>query len=149
MSYAAQAMVYAKPRHNAHSHYQEMEITTADPFELILILYRGAVHRLQSSLDAFEAKNIERRATDINKAVEMIAELKGSLDFERGQQIAVQLDRLYSYMLRRLSEANCRQDANIVREVINLLKTLESAWDGAREKTRQERGGGEHVRLSA
>ena len=133
----------------ASSHYQEMEITTADPFELVLILYRGAIQKLKSSLDCFGADCIEQRINKINKAGAMIGELQSTLDFERGQQIALSLGRLYAYMLQRLLEANLQQDPSAVEEVIKLLQTLASAWQEVQALNAQQHLDSERIELSA
>ncbi|HSR67492.1 MAG TPA: flagellar export chaperone FliS [Acidobacteriota bacterium] len=129
------------PQSQVQSHYQRMQITTADPFELMLILYRGAVQRLQSAAKHMKEGRIEQRVADLNKAQDMILELKVTLDFEKGGDIAKQLDRLYSYMLSRLVEANARQEVEGLLEVVRLLKTLISGWEGARENLKNGQGG--------
>ncbi len=134
----------------AGSHYLEMEITTADPLGLVLILYRGAINSLQEALDYFGDDQIENRINAIDKGISMIGELKATLDFERGQPVAGSLDRLYTYMLRRLTFANVQRKPEPVHEVIKLLRTLESAWDEARS-AEQAKGSDspERVELSA
>lgn len=117
-----------------------MQITTADPFELMLILYRGAVQRIQSAAGHMKEGRIQERVADLNKAQDMILELKVTLNFEKGGDIARQLDRLYGYMLRRLVEANARQDVEGLQEVARLLKTLISGWEGARENLSKGQG---------
>ncbi len=140
----------AYSQQQAQNHYQQMEIKTADPFELILIIYRGALKNLTEALEHMEAGRIEQRVGAINKSVELIAELKSSLDFEQGKHIARSLDQLYTYMLKRLTEANLRQDPEPLREVIKLMRTLESAWAEARANLQpQQRAEGEKVQLSA
>jgi len=121
----AQAQLYA-------TQYREMEVKTADQFELVLLLYRGAVHHLNLAKRYLGEKDIEGRIRSINKAVSMIGELQAALDFEKGGDIAVSLGRLYSYMLIRLSAANSKQSADPIDEVLGLLSTLQSAWEQAR-----------------
>ena len=62
----------------------------------------------------------------------MIGELQAALDFNKGGEIAVSLNKLYSYMMNRLSIANSKQDSSPVNEVLALLSTLQSAWEQAR-----------------
>ena len=64
----------------------------------------------------------------MDKAISMIGELQTALDFEKGGEIAVSLDRLYDYLLRRLTEANANRDPAPLEEIIRLLGMLESAW---------------------
>ncbi len=133
----------------AGSHYQEMEINTADPLNLVLILYRGAIKNLKRSLECFSSGCIEGRIDAINRAGAMIGELHSTLDFKRGAQVAASLDRLYAYIQRRLLEANLHKDASAVQEVIKLLTMLESAWEEVRARSDQQVFDGERVQLSA
>ncbi|MFB3901891.1 MAG: flagellar export chaperone FliS [Acidobacteriota bacterium] len=116
--------------------YQEMEVHTADPFDLILILYKGAIRELGQASAYFASGDIEKRVARINKAIAMISELQTSLNFEKGGEIAASLDRLYTYMLRRISQANAQQDPQPVEEVVRLLSTLLSGWEEARQTYR-------------
>ena len=55
-------------------------------------------------------------------------ELKGSLDLEKGGEIAANLDSLYAYMTRRLIEANHENSVEKVQEVTNLLSEILQGW---------------------
>jgi len=111
--------------------YRQMEVKTADQFELLLILYKGAIGKLQSAKKHLQSGDIEARVAALNKATAMIGELQAALDFERGGQIAQSLDRLYTYMTTRLAKANLLQSEEQIDEVIKLLATLQSAWEEA------------------
>lgn len=112
--------------------YRETEVKTADQFELVLLLYKGAAQHLNFAKKYIADKNIERRVGSINKATAMIGELQTALDFDKGGEIAVSLNKLYSYMMNRLSIANSEQDSAPIDEVLGLLSTLQSAWEQAR-----------------
>lgn len=150
MSIAAhQTYSLQQRQQEAGNHYLEMEINTADPLHLVLILYRGAIKNLKRSLDCFAQGVIEGRIQAINKASAMISELHSTLDFERGQPIAGSLDRLYSYLQQRLLEANLKQDPSAVQEAIRLLSTLASAWEEVRIRHEEHAFESERVELSA
>ncbi len=108
--------------------YRSVQIQTSDGLELILILYREALDQLNQAKAHFTAGQIQKRIGAIDKAIAMISELQAALDFEQGGEIAVSLDRLYAYCLRRLTEANMQKDQQAVEDVIKVLVTLESAW---------------------
>lgn len=124
----AQAVTDRFPRQGAGNHYQRVQIQTADSLELVLILYREALHCLELAKEHFSAGDIPQRFAAIDRAMAMISELQASLDLEKGKEIATSLDRLYSYLLHRLTEANTQKDPQPVEEVIKLLKKLYSAW---------------------
>jgi len=109
-----------------------MEVKTADPFGLVLLLYKGAVQHLNLAKKHMASHDIEQRVKSLNKATAMIGELQAALDFDRGGEIAASLNRLYSYMLNRLAVANSQQDTGPIDEVLRLLSTLQSAWEQAK-----------------
>ncbi len=125
---------------NFASRYTAMEIATADRFELLLLLYKGAIKEAKLAIQAFQAGDIEARVNHLNKACAIIGELRAALDFEHGGEIAVSLERLYHYMTRRLSEANLRRQAGPVEEVAKLLEVLLSAWEEAHTKHADSEG---------
>ena len=43
--------------------------------------------------------------------------------------MAANLERLYDYMTRRLLEANAAKDADLLTEVMGLIKEIKLAWD--------------------
>ena len=40
-----------------------------------------------------------------------------------------ELDNLYAYMMKRLTEANIKTDPKILDEVADLLRTVKDGWD--------------------
>jgi flagellar secretion chaperone FliS len=126
MAQALQHFGYMPPQ--ARNFYRDTEIKTADGLELILILYRGASDQLRQARSHLAAGRIPQRTAALNKAMAMIGELQACLNKDKGGEIAASLDRLYTYMLRRLTEANIKQDSTRIDEVLKLLGVLESAW---------------------
>ncbi len=121
-------------KHVGFKQYQEVNVQTslvdADPHRLIQMLMQGAIDRMIQAKGRIAYKDPEGRNTCINKAVGIIDGLMGSLDKEKGGEIAANLDRLYDYMIRRLFEANVHNDAEMVDEVIQLMSTVKEGWDG-------------------
>ncbi|GAB4246319.1 MAG: flagellar export chaperone FliS [Acidobacteriota bacterium] len=114
--------------------YQDMEVQTADPLGLVVLLYQGAVRQLRRAEQALEANQTDVRVDAINRALAIIGELQASLDHQRGGEIARSLDRLYTYMTRQLTTANLRRSRRELSEVRSLLETLLSAWEEAHAK---------------
>ncbi|MBV0934045.1 flagellar export chaperone FliS [Marinobacterium weihaiense] len=103
-------------------------VEAASPHQLISMLYRGVLEALAKAGGAIERKNIEQRAEQINKACQIIVNLKGCLDIEKGGEVAENLDSLYDYMLRILMEANRNNDAAKVKEAADLLAPIVDGW---------------------
>jgi len=109
--------------------YLESQLMTADPLELVRMLYRAASEATRSASAHMRAGRIAERSRQISKVYAILSQLSGSLDHVRGGVLSGRLARLYDYMQRRLLEANSRQKAEPLDEVERLLATLQSGWD--------------------
>lgn len=113
---------------NAHSAYQSIQVTTTDRGRLLLMMYEGAIKFLRQSKAGLEANDMPKFCRFLSKAQAIIAELMNTLDFEKGGQIARDLDRLYDFMLFYLTEANLYRDGQRIAKTIGLLDTIYSAY---------------------
>ena len=121
---------------NAYQTYRRTQTQTAAPGELVLMLYRGAARFVSSAIEAIAARDIAAAHNGLVRAQEIIAELRSTLDLERGGDIARNLESIYDYLNRRLLEANLRKDAEPAREVLKLLRELLPAWEEAVRQTK-------------
>jgi flagellar secretion chaperone FliS len=112
--------------------YLESQVLTADPMELVRLLYRGAGDAARSAIAHLAAGRIAERSRQISKAHAILSQLSVSLDHARGGALSRSLAELYDYMQRRLLEANLRQTAAPLAEVESLLTTLLEGWDQIR-----------------
>jgi flagellar protein FliS len=123
---------------SAHDTYLEERILSADPVELIQMLYQAALTAVADARRHLAERQILPRARSISKACNVLVELNTSLDFECGDQIAVRLSQLYGYMHRQLVEANLRQSDEPLAEVSGLLATLMEGWAGVKAGLQQD-----------
>jgi flagellar protein FliS len=107
----------------------ESEIAVASPHRIIQMMFEGALQRIAQAKYAIQQKNHAQKGENIGKAISIIAGLSGSLDMDAGTEISANLDSLYEYMLRRLSEANVANDVEMLEEVSALLRTIKEGWD--------------------
>jgi flagellar protein FliS len=108
--------------------YQNIQIATIDRGKLLLMMYDGAVKFLTHARNGLEAKDIPKFARFLSKAQAVIAELMNTLDFEKGGEIAKDLDRLYDFMLFYLTEANIQKDVKKIDRVISLVEIIGGAY---------------------
>ena len=113
--------------------YESQKVLSASPMELILMLYDGGLRSLTQAQAAFDYEDDLERINGIHvhllKAQDFITELACSLDVEKGGELAVQLDRLYEFMLHHLAKANTEKDRNAVDEVKAMLTELRDSWE--------------------
>jgi flagellar protein FliS len=108
--------------------YQNATISTQSRGRLIVLLYEGAIKFAKLAIKEMEQQNYEAKGRYINRAQDIINELNGVLDMDRGGEVAENLRRLYSFMNRRLWEANAKRDPQMIHEVIALMEELNQSW---------------------
>jgi len=114
----------------------ESSVDSADPHKLILLLYQGALLAIASAKNQILRQEIAAKGASISHAIAIIERgLKGSLDVQRGGDLAKNLDDLYTYMTQRLLLANQRNDTALLDEVSRLLIELRTAWESIRPGT--------------
>ena len=109
--------------------YRKTNVVTADPKRLVLMCYEGAIDSLKIGKQKIAEKDYEEKGKNIAKAQDIISELKSSLNFEEVGTIAANLDSLYNYILRRITEADLENDVQAFEDVIGMLGDLKSAWE--------------------
>jgi len=119
--------------------YKTANVETADQGRLILIAYDVAIKHCKISLGQFgNFQLIEERSKHICRAQDAVTELMSALRMDVGE-IARNLYRLYDYILRRLVEANIKNDRTRVEEVLKYLESLREAWSQAIANLRKEK----------
>src|SRR5579872_289356 len=109
--------------------YVAEKILTSDGVELVRMLYAAARDFVRSARRALAAGEIQARSAAVSDAVDILAELNGSLRYSEAPELCQNLARLYDYMQRRLLAANFDQSDEPLAEVLRLLDTLSEAWN--------------------
>ncbi len=105
------------------------EVEYASPHRLIQMLMEGALDKIATAKGFMDRGETAKKGEHISWAISIIGGLQSSLDMETGGEIAQNLDDLYTYIVRRLMEANVNDDIGAVDEVMSLLLEIKSAWD--------------------
>ncbi len=123
------------PGHAGASAYARVGVETgvmgASPHRLIAMLYQGARQAIAHARLHLQQGNVAAPGEAIGKAIRIVESgLQQALNLEVGGDIASRLDSLYTYMCRRLLQANVDASEPMLIEVDGLLATLEDAWTG-------------------
>jgi len=116
------------------------QVDGASPHRLIQMLMEGALQKLYASRSFMEQGELGPKAENISWAISIIDGMRISLDKDQGGEIAQNLDDLYDYVVRRLIDANLKNDTGIVDEVVELLKQIKEAWDAIAGTERPKTG---------
>lgn len=116
----------------------ESSISTANPHQIIVMMFDGALQSLSVAKGAIERKDFELKSEQITKFDNILSALRASLDFDSQPQISQNFDNLYAYCIDRANEASAELSIEKLAEVNELLKPLRDAWFEMPEAAKQE-----------
>jgi flagellar secretion chaperone FliS len=122
----------------ASKQYLRDEILTASPEKLILMLYDGAIKRLQEALRRIEEKDPFEFTQNITKAEAILAELTGAIKQDHNPEVSINLLRLYDFCYQELIDSLRTKKAANIENVIKILKDLRETWIQAIPKAAEE-----------
>lgn len=128
---------------NPYQAYKQTSIETASPGELTLMLYNGCLEFIKKGKEAIKAGQIAERNRYLQKAQDIIRELMVTLDMK--YEVAQSMMRMYDYILRRLIEANVKNDPAILDEVETYVRQFQETWKEVLRLNRQKQFGGSGV----
>jgi flagellar secretion chaperone FliS len=110
--------------------YLQTQVQSRTPLELVVMLYDGAIRFTTEARAAIVARDVARRGNAVSRAMAILSELQSTLDMEQGGEIAVNLDKLYTFVRDRLVDASIKQDSRPLDEALKVLTTLREGWSG-------------------
>jgi flagellar protein FliS len=113
-------------RPNTYEQYKQQGVMTANPVELVVMLYDGCIKQLKLASMAINENNHENTNKCLQKAQAIIVELVNSLDFH--YPIAKDLMNIYDFMLRQFVDINIQKDDERIKKLIEMLLSLREAW---------------------
>jgi flagellar protein FliS len=110
----------------AYAQYKNSKVLTATPAELTLMLYEGAIKFCNIAMVAIDSKEVEKAHVNIVKTERIIDHLRMTLDMK--YPVAQDFERMYTYLSKRLVQANMTKDKDILEEVSGHLHEIRNTW---------------------
>ncbi len=114
------------PQQKAYAQYENNKVMTASGPELTLMLYDGAIKFLNVADYAIEKKDVQKAHDNLIKTEKIIDYLRNTLDMR--YSVAQDFENMYSYIYRRLIEANLSKDKEIVTEILQHMHAIRDNW---------------------
>jgi len=123
--------------------YLENLVNTANPVRLVILLYDKAITSLKLAAEIMEKvdptpEEVDRKYRALGRAGEILAVLDGTLNFEKGGEIAARLHEIYESLTDELLRVTAKDDPATVRRMVKVLEDLRAAWAEAETNLKKE-----------
>lgn len=105
------------------------QIEGASSHELIDLLFKGALEKLARAKGCIQIDNVSAKGELIGSAIAILVELQSCLVPQDNSDIPENLNRLYTYLITAVSNANANNDIQGIEEASELLTHLRDSWN--------------------
>jgi flagellar protein FliS len=95
---------------------------------LVTLLFEELDNSLKAAEFFLDNQDLGNMRKSLIKASRVLAGLQGSLDFDKGGELAVNLGELYRFCIKELIKANISADKEVVTSVRGLISPIHRAW---------------------
>lgn len=131
----------------AAQNYLRTKVLTATPEQLQLMLYDGAIRFGDQARIALEQKNFEASYTLISKVQKIVLELTSTLKHDVSPDLCSKLAGLYSFVYRRLVDANVQHEITALDEALQVLKYQRETWAMLMQQLQKQKAGSAAARI--
>ena len=96
---------------------------------LVTLLFEELDNSLKAAEFFLDNQDLGNMRKSLTKASRVLAGLQGSLDFDKGGELAVNLGELYRFCIKELVKANISADKEVVTSVRGLISPIHRAWN--------------------
>ncbi|WP_022664679.1 flagellar export chaperone FliS [Desulfospira joergensenii] len=107
-----------------NNHYEGMS-----PEQLILLLFKAALDRIQKAREGIEEKDLRKRGENLSKAIAIVSELNASVDSTMDDENTQFLRGLYAAILTELPKVSITNDTKILDRAHGYLSKLKEIWE--------------------
>ena len=118
--------------------YQRTQILTANPAELRLLLFDGAIRFAEQARAGLAGKDYEACFTGATRCQDILLELMNGLRPEHDPELCKKLSALYTFMYMQMVRATTHRDAALIDEVLKLLNFERETWSMLLDQLAQE-----------
>lgn len=108
--------------------YLKTKVMTASPEMLTLMLWDGAIRFADQGREAIIKKDIEGSYHALLRSQKIILELAASLRHEVNPDLCKNLSALYTFIYRRLVDANIQKNVKLVDDALEIMRHQRQTW---------------------
>ena len=114
----------------AQREYLESRVLSAQPAELVEMLYQIAIQSLKRAIGHLKSGDALARAGEVTRAQEAVNELMAALDHSVGASFTQTLASLYAYVQQQILKGHAGPSEDALQRAIGILSTLQEGWQG-------------------
>jgi flagellar protein FliS len=118
------------PVQQAQREYLESRILSAQPAELVEMLYQVSIQSLKKAIGHLKSGDAMARSREVTRAQEAVNELMAALDHSVGASFTQTLAALYAYIQQEILKGHAGPAEEAFHRAIGLLTTLQEGWQG-------------------
>lgn len=122
--------------------YLKTKVMSASPEELRLMLLDGALRFARIGREGLAEKDYEVSYENLVKSKDILLELINILRPDVDPELCSKLSGLYTYMYKRLTDANMTHEVEPIDEVVSLLEYERETWVMLMDQLKRERDAG-------
>jgi flagellar protein FliS len=111
--------------------YRRVDLESAPKTQIVERLFDRCVLDIANARTAIEARDIAKKAAALDHAVQIVVELKASLDVAAAPELCANLAALYDFVIQRLSDANATLELPPLAQATRIMTELGEAFRGA------------------
>ena len=92
------------------------------------MLFDGLLESLIATQSHIKNNNMQEKSKSVARSRRLVLGLQGALDFEKGGDLAENLNELYGYVIRRLLDVDDKNDQDALREIVKLMDDIRTGW---------------------
>lgn len=124
---------------NPYAKYKEQSVMTMTQGDMINLLYEEIISRLNKAIICIGEKDIEGRNNHLKKARAIVTHLDTTLDPQ--YEVSKNLSSLYEYFNYSMTQANIKNDAGALQEILPMVEELKDAFAQADKQVRMSQSG--------
>ncbi len=113
---------------NAARAYRSVQNETASKERLMVLLFERALEHIRTATKALDERKPREAVKPIAKATEIVIHLAATLDHKAAPALCKNLDRVYKFVIYRLTQAQARKVAPPLREAERVFAPIVSAF---------------------
>lgn len=111
--------------------YRRVDLESAPKTQIVERLFDRCLADIAAAREALAVKDIKKKAAMIDHALQIVIELKASLDASAAPVLCANLSALYDFVTGRLIDANITLETKPLDQATRIMAELGEAFRGA------------------